>query len=85
MEPMKETPLNVLFVEDEEDFRDSCVRWMSRKGHHVVAAASGAEAITLCESQHFDVAVFDMNMPGMSGLELLQRVQQLLEGEPERG
>jgi DNA-binding NtrC family response regulator len=73
---MKDTPLNVLFVEDEDDFRDSCVRWMSRKGHKVTAAAGGAEALSLCESQHFDVAVFDMNMPGMSGLELLQRVQQ---------
>ncbi len=73
---MKDKPLNLLFVEDEEDFRDSCVRWMSRKGHQVTAAASGAEAVGICESQHFDVAVFDMNMPGMSGLELLQRVQQ---------
>ncbi len=73
---MNDTPLNLLFVEDEDDFRDSCVRWMSRKGHKVTAASSGAEAMSLCEAQNFDVAVFDMNMPGMSGLELLQRVRQ---------
>jgi len=72
---MKDDKLKLLFVEDEDDFRESCVRWMSRKGHEVTAASSGAEAISLCESRSFDVAVFDMNMPGMSGLELLQRVQ----------
>ena len=73
---MTDQKLKLLFVEDEDDFRDSCVRWMSRKGHQVSAATSGAEAIGICEAQDFDVGVFDMNMPGMSGLELLQRVQQ---------
>lgn len=72
---MKEDKPKLLFVEDEDDFRESCVRWMSRKGHHVTAASSGAEALSYCESQTFDVAVFDMNMPGMSGLELLHRTQ----------
>jgi DNA-binding NtrC family response regulator len=73
---MTDKKLRLLFVEDEDDFRDSCVRWMSRKGHEVTAATSGAEAVGICETQDFDVGVFDMNMPGMSGLELLQRVQQ---------
>ncbi|MGB7344186.1 MAG: sigma-54 dependent transcriptional regulator [Pirellulaceae bacterium] len=74
---MTDSPLNLLIVEDEDDFRESCARWMERKGHRVTAVASGAEALGLCEHQDFDVAVFDMNMPGMSGLELLQRVQKL--------
>ena len=73
---MPDTPIKILLVEDEDDFRDSCVRWMQRKGHDVSAAASGAEALGLCERDSFEVAVFDMNMPGMSGMELLQRVQQ---------
>ena len=32
--------------------------------------------LSLLAAEHFDVGVFDMNMPGMSGIELLQRVQQ---------
>ncbi len=71
---VNEKPMSLLIVEDDEDFRDSSARWMDRKGHRVAAAASGAEALSLCEKQQFDVGVFDMNMPGMSGLELLQRV-----------
>ncbi|MEM1067921.1 MAG: sigma-54 dependent transcriptional regulator [Planctomycetota bacterium] len=65
----------VLIVEDDADFRDSSARWMQRKGHQVAAAASGAEALSLCTRQDFDVGVFDMNMPGMSGIELLQRIR----------
>jgi len=73
---MQDTPIKMLIVEDEDDFRDTCTRWMQRKGHSVTAVSNGAEALGLCERQHFEVAVFDMNMPGMSGIELLQRVQQ---------
>ncbi|MFK7736216.1 MAG: sigma-54-dependent transcriptional regulator [Pirellulaceae bacterium] len=68
--------ISLLIVEDDADFRDSCSRWMQRKGHSVAAAAGGAEALGLCERQHFDVGIFDMNMPGMSGIELLERVRE---------
>ncbi len=67
-------PMSLLIVEDDADFRDSSARWMERKGHKVASAASGAEAIGLCERQGFEVGIFDMNMPGMSGIELLQRL-----------
>lgn len=73
---MNEQPMSLLIVEDDADFRDSSARWMDRKGHRVASAASGAEALSLCERQQFDVGVFDMNMPGMSGLELLQRIRE---------
>lgn len=69
--------MNLLLVDDDAVFRDAFVRWMQFKGHCVTAVASGAEAIAQCERQDFDVAVFDMNMPGMSGMELLQRVRDL--------
>src|SRR6056297_585147 len=72
-----EEPISVLIVEDEDDFRDASSRWMLRKGHHVASAASGAEALGVCQRQHFDVGIFDMNMPGMSGIELLQRLREI--------
>ncbi|MEM8734004.1 MAG: response regulator, partial [Planctomycetota bacterium] len=73
---MTDQPMSLLIVEDDVDFRESSVRWMQRKGHHVASAASGAEAISLLDRQQFDVGIFDMNMPGMTGIELLQRIQQ---------
>ncbi|TWU46139.1 Nitrogen assimilation regulatory protein [Rubripirellula tenax] len=73
---MTETPIRLLLVDDEEDSRRSCAKWMTRKGHEVMDVESAAEALGLLERESFDVGVFDMNMPGMSGLELLQRVHQ---------
>lgn len=72
---MTAKPLSVLLVDDEADFRNSCARWMRQKGYHVEEADSGVEAISKFEHSPFDVAVLDINMPGMSGLELLQRMR----------
>ena len=68
-------PINLLLVEDEDDFRETTARWMTRKGHQVAEAPNAQEALVLFERQHFDVAVLDMNMPGISGIELLQRIK----------
>lgn len=68
-------PITLLLVEDEDDFRETTARWMSRKGHAVAEAPNAQEALALLDRQHFDVAVVDMNMPGISGVELLQRMK----------
>ena len=67
--------MNLLIVEDDPDFRETCARWMTRKGHRVAAAANGHEALAVCEQRLFDVAIVDMNMPGLTGLEVLDRVK----------
>jgi DNA-binding NtrC family response regulator len=48
---------------------------MVRKGHSVATAANGHEALELCDRRTFDVAVVDMNMPGLTGLEVLDRMK----------
>ncbi len=68
-------PIDLLIVEDDDGFREMAAEWMRRKGHHVEEAANGQEALKNCERKHFQVAIFDMNMPGISGLELLQRLK----------
>jgi DNA-binding NtrC family response regulator len=67
--------MNLLVVEDDGDFRETCARWMARKGHRVETAANGHEALEVCDRKIFDVAIIDMNMPGLSGLELLERLK----------
>lgn len=73
---MTDTSLDLLIVEDDEGFRDTAVRWMTRKGHRVEQAANGQEALRHCDRRHFEVAIVDMNMPGISGLEFLQRLRE---------
>lgn len=71
----EQPPITLLLVEDEDDFRETTARWMSRKGHNVGEAPNAQEALALLDRQSFDVAVIDMNMPGISGVELLQRMK----------
>lgn len=67
--------MNLLVVEDDPDFRETCARWMTRKGHQVSTAAHAQQALELCDRSSFDVAIVDMNMPGLTGLELLERMK----------
>jgi DNA-binding NtrC family response regulator len=67
--------IDLLIVDDEESFRDTAGRWMQRKGHRVEQAANGQDALRHFDRRHFDVAVVDLNMPGISGLEVLQRIR----------
>lgn len=71
------TPMNVLLVEDEAEFRQLAAQWLTRKGHSVGEAGNGQEALKEIERRHFDVVVCDMNMPGISGLEVLERMKGL--------
>lgn len=69
-------PMNLLLVEDDDEFRETCAMWMSRNGHSVTEAPDAHQALQLCLTKQFDVAVVDLNMPGMNGLELLDRLRE---------
>ena len=68
--------LRVLLVDDELAMRESLAAWLRQDGHQVSKAAGGQEALTLMEAQEFDLALVDIKMPGMDGLELLRRIRQ---------
>src|SRR5688572_4834752 len=68
--------LDLLVVDDDPEFRDTLRSRFARHGFEVQMAANGEEALGLAERRNFDVAIFDMMMPGMSGLELLKRFKE---------
>lgn len=70
-----DSSIDLLIVEDDDQFREMSTEWMRRKGHRVESAANAQAALKHCERQQFDVVLADMNMPGLSGLELLQRLK----------
>ncbi|HND53065.1 MAG TPA: response regulator, partial [Pirellulaceae bacterium] len=71
---MAETPhLDLLVVDDDEEFRGTLVRRFSQRGFHVEQASHADQALEMIQRREFDVALFDMMMPGMSGLELLEK------------
>lgn len=67
-------PPNILIVDDDKDFCEGCARWFAKKGYRVAQSISGQDAIGLASRQDFDVAILDWNLPGLSGLELVQRM-----------
>jgi two-component system nitrogen regulation response regulator GlnG len=65
----------VLVADDEESLRWVIQQALEAEGHEVVAVASGDEAWQALQSDDFDVAVLDIRMPGLAGLDVLSRVR----------
>jgi DNA-binding NtrC family response regulator len=67
---------DLLFVDDDEEIRKRAAQYFQDHGYGVASAANGDEALQLAKHRMFHVAVLDMAMPGMSGIELLERLGQ---------
>lgn len=67
--------LRVLLVDDEPDAREVAQTALTSLGAHVVAASTGAQALSLLEEVPVDVLVSDIAMPAMDGLQLLAQVR----------
>ncbi|MEO7817907.1 MAG: response regulator, partial [Actinomycetota bacterium] len=66
--------LSVLIVEDEEQVRAMLKRLLDRAGHETWEASNCAEAAEAMEAHDFALALVDVNLPGMSGLELTKQI-----------
>jgi CheY-like chemotaxis protein len=75
-------PARVLIADDEPAARYGLVRALSNQGYELREAGNGAEAYAALETFHPDVVLSDINMPGMDGLTLLRRVNELGETAP---
>jgi DNA-binding NtrC family response regulator len=76
---MTTTPLegNILVVDDEFSVRDSLLNWFRKDGYQVHAAENATEALRALQDHPFDVALLDIKMPGMDGMELQSRIHQI--------
>ena len=72
----------VLVVDDKEMLRDSVAVTLQRPGFTVVAAENADSALNMIARKHPDVVVSDLKMPGMDGLELLQKIREVDEDLP---
>jgi two-component system response regulator PilR (NtrC family) len=71
---------SILVVDDESTTQDTLGLFLETEGYRVAIAGSGEEALTRIEQQAFDVIVADVVMPGVSGLEVLERSRALNPG-----
>jgi DNA-binding NtrC family response regulator len=70
-------PVRLLVVDDDEALRQALARRFQRLGMAVAEAADGEEALAKAGHTAYDVALLDLHMPGMTGLELLGRLKGL--------
>lgn len=72
----------ILVIDDDAAIRDSLKMILEYEGYDVLTAATGEEGIAQAEREAPDLLFLDVKMPGMDGLEVLQRLRHLVEVTP---
>lgn len=68
--------INVLVVDDEQDFRETLVKRMRKRNFSVRGAKDGQEALEMMQESPADIVILDIRMPRMNGLQTLQALTQ---------
>ena len=69
--------IKVLLIDDEETLIEYLSKRLLREGFTVKASFSGEEAVEVANNDDFDVAVVDLKMPGMDGVETQKKLKQI--------
>ncbi len=72
---MSDHKARILVVDDEEIVRESLAGWLAKDGYSVGTAADGPAALEALRAEGWPILVVDLKMPGMDGLEVLERVK----------
>ncbi|MFM7130899.1 MAG: sigma-54-dependent transcriptional regulator, partial [bacterium] len=70
-------PLRILFADDEPHLRELMQMELPRLGHDVTVCPDGSAAVRALEKGSFDVALVDMRMPGLTGIEVLGKIRSM--------
>ena len=68
--------MSIMVVDDEEIVRTSLYYWFKKYGHEVEQASSAFEALEKLAKYPFNLLFVDIKMPGMDGIELLEKIKQ---------
>ncbi len=71
---LSHTTCAILIVDDEPTARENLERLLRTNGYETVVAADGQEALQRLSEQEFEVVLLDIRMPGLSGMDVLRRV-----------
>ncbi|WKZ31797.1 MAG: response regulator [Thermodesulfobacteriota bacterium] len=74
---MSEEKFKILIADDDLDLRELLIEAVRNWGYEVSLARDGEEALKKLRMDHFHMVITDLMMPGMDGLQLLQRIREL--------
>ena len=72
----------LLWADDEIELSNAHIIFLRGKGYEVTKVTNGPDAIEACKEEAFDLILLDENMPGLTGLETLSRIKQMLPTTP---
>jgi DNA-binding response OmpR family regulator len=72
--------MKVLLVDDEKEFVSALAERLSFRGVDAHWAVSGDEALTMARDARYDLAILDVKMPGLGGIELRKRLHEVQPG-----
>lgn len=72
----------ILWADDEIDLLKPHLMFLRNKGYEVETVNNGHDALLLVEKRPYDLIILDENMPGLTGLETLQRIKQIAPATP---
>jgi two-component system response regulator CpxR len=75
-EPHDRERTSVLLVDDEHEFVDTLSKRLAARGFQVAVAYDGEQALAAVAEQGYHAMILDLKMPGMDGIEVLQRIRQ---------
>ncbi len=67
----------ILIVDDDDYMRESISETLKRRGHDIVAMGDGGSALSILATSIFDLIISDFKMPGMNGIELLEKIRKM--------
>lgn len=73
---------SILWADDEIDLLKPHIMFLKTKGYEPLTVNNGRDALDLVEKRHFDLVILDENMPGLTGLETLQRIKEIAPQTP---
>ena len=77
MHPYVTNPYSVLITDDDSDYREALRDLVEPEGYRTVLASSGEEALDILREESIHLALFDVHMPRMTGLEAIEIVHQI--------
>ncbi len=68
--------INLLIVDDEDRFLTSTAKLLGKRGYTIFTASDAAKALKVLEAEAIQLALLDVKMPGMNGIDLLREIKK---------